>query len=249
MDELDVESGLKIRSVTGVDFTLPVAGIGGRSFAFIIDLHIRVIGALAWILLSQFVIRRFLDDSERVADLWAGLPAAVIFFLYHPIVELLMGGRSPGKRIAGIRVVMRDGTPPGAGPILIRNVFRLLDSLPIAYVVGLICCFVTERQLRVGDMAAGTLLIYDDAPTRESVDQLAVQGAAAGLTAVQAELLDDLLTRWDKLEAEARLRLARQAILQFEPGATLEKTEVIGEHEALRRVSALLRPTPSTAGT
>ncbi|MGH8315692.1 MAG: RDD family protein [Steroidobacterales bacterium] len=246
MDELETESGLKIRSVTGVDFTLPIAGIGGRSFAFVIDLHIRVIGAVAWVLLSQFVIKLFFEDAANKAELWAALPAAGIYFLYHPIVELLMGGRSPGKRIAGVRVVMRDGAPPGPGPILIRNVFRLLDSLPIAYVVGLICCFVTERQLRVGDMAAGTLLIYDDAPTRESLDQLVAQGAAAGLTAAQAELLDDLLARWDMLGPESRLQLARRAIRQFEPGATEAMTEFMGEQEAMRRVSALLRPAATT---
>ncbi len=242
MDPAGIDDGLRIRSVTGVDFTLPIAGIGGRSFAFVIDFHIRALGAILWLLLAQLVVSLAFSGSQRAVFLWVGLPASAIYFLYHPIVELMMGGRSPGKRIAGIHVVMRDGSPPGAGAILIRNLFRLLDALPFAYCVGLIACFVTDRQVRVGDMAAGTLLIYDEGPSRESVGLLAMQGTAAGLSAEQAELLDDLLARWDALEPVARLRIARQAILQFEPGATEENTLYIGEHDALRRLSALLRP-------
>jgi uncharacterized RDD family membrane protein YckC len=237
------DEGLRIRSVTGVDFTLPVAGIGGRSFAFVIDLHIRAIGALTWGLIGQAIVGALARDSSRpTAMLWAWVPAAAIYFLYHPIVELLMVGRTPGKRIAGVRVVMRDGSPPAAGPILVRNVFRLIDSLPFAYAVGLIACFVTERQVRIGDMAAGTLLIYDEAPSRESVDMLVRQGTAAGLSAPQAELVDDLLARWEALIPAHRLDIARQMILQFEPGATPENSSTIGEHDALRRLSALLRP-------
>lgn len=247
MDATEIDEGLRIRSVTGVDFTLPVAGVGGRSFAFVIDLHIRAIAAATWLLVAQVIVTAVAAGSGNTAIMWTAVPAAAIYFLYHPIVELIMGGRTPGKRIAGIRVVMRDGSPPGAGPILVRNVFRLIDSLPFAYAVGLIACFTTDRQVRIGDMAAGTLLIYDDAPTREAVTALVAQGTAAGLSAPQAELVDDLLARWEALGPEHRLQLARQMILQFEPGATLENSGNIGEHDALRRLSALLRPSAPAA--
>jgi uncharacterized RDD family membrane protein YckC len=248
MDAAPSDEGLRIRSVTGVDFTLPVAGIGGRSFAFVIDLHIRAIAAITWLLVAKVIVAAASADSgSTAATLWAALPAGAIYFLYHPIVELIMGGRTPGKRIAGVRIVMRDGSPPAAGPILVRNVFRLIDSLPFAYAVGLVACFVTERQVRVGDMAAGTLLIYDEAPTRESISLLVTQGTAAGLSAPQAELVDDLLARWEALTPERRLQIARQVILQFEPGATAGNSSTIGEHDALRRLSALLRPSAPAA--
>jgi hypothetical protein len=158
-----------------------------------------------------------------------------------------MGGRTPGKRMAGIRIVMRDGTPPGIGPLLIRNVFRLLDSLPLVYVVGIVACFITQREVRVGDMAAGTLLVYDEGVEKESVEQLVLQGSAAGLSAAQADLVSDVLARWDALDPQARLQIARQALHRLEPGATLAGTESINEHEALRRLSALLRPAESVA--
>ena len=65
------------------------------------------------------------------------LPSLALYFLYHPILEVLMKGRTPGKRIAGVRLVKRDGGVPGVGALLIRNVFRLIDSLPFAYCIGL----------------------------------------------------------------------------------------------------------------
>ena len=55
----------------------------------------------------------------------------------------------------------RDGSAPGAGALLVRNVFRLIDSLPVLYCVGLVAVIATREHLRVGDMAAGTLLVYE----------------------------------------------------------------------------------------
>src|SRR5690606_18924459 len=90
------------------------------------------------------------------------LPATAIYLLYHPVLEVAMRGRTPGKRIAGVRVVRRDGGVPGVGALLVRNVFRLVDSLPFLYCVGLTAAVLTEHSVRIGDMAAGTLLVYDD---------------------------------------------------------------------------------------
>ena len=94
--------------------------------------------------------------------LYAGLlPAAAIYFLYHPLLEILMQGRTPGKRMAGIRIVTERALTPDAGALIIRNVFRLVDSLPAFYLFGLVVAMFTARQVRIGDLAAGTLLIYD----------------------------------------------------------------------------------------
>jgi len=66
---------------------------------------------------------------------------------------------SSRNRSAGIRIVTRAGAPPGAGALLVRNIFRLIDSLPVAYGVGLTLMVLTRESLRCGDMAAGTLLV------------------------------------------------------------------------------------------
>ena len=101
------------------------------------------------------------------------LPSLAIYFLYHPILEVALQGQTPGKRIAGVRVVaLAHGGAPGIGAILIRNVFRLVDSLPFLYAIGLVTTIVTRHAVRIGDIAAGTVLVYDEAPRSELLDQL-----------------------------------------------------------------------------
>src|SRR2546430_15910805 len=68
--------------------------------------------------------------------------------------------------MAGVRIVARDGGAPSAGALLTRNVFRLVDSLPLCYGVGLITVVLTRDNLRIGDMAAGTLLVFEQAEAR-----------------------------------------------------------------------------------
>src|SRR5256885_9665046 len=163
--------GLTVDSVTGIDVSLPVAGPGARAYAFLVDWHIRVILALGWFVGGAlFYNGRFNVTPPLVSDArWFGgvvAPALAIYFLYHHAVELAMRGSTPGKRMAGVRIVARDGGAPSAGPLLTRNGFRLVDSLPLFYGVGLITVVLTRDNLRIGDMAAGTLLVFEQAEAR-----------------------------------------------------------------------------------
>jgi uncharacterized RDD family membrane protein YckC len=157
---------LVVDSVTGVDLALPVAGAGARGFAFVIDWVIRSIAFIAWYGVAALVYNgRWSFAAPLTPDtqwfVFVVIPPAAMYCLYHLVLEITMYGRTPGKRMAGVHIVARDGSPPTIGALLIRNVFRLVDSLPLFYGVGLLATLVTKDQLRVGDMAAGTLLIYD----------------------------------------------------------------------------------------
>ena len=135
-----------------------VAGPGSRSYAFLIDWHIRLLAALAWILAALLVRRP--DWNPRSAAFWIVVgPALAIYLLYHPVIELAMRGQTPGKRYAGVQVVGRDGRPPGIRAILIRNALRLVDSLPFGYAVGLVTSVITTDRVRLGDLLAGTRLV------------------------------------------------------------------------------------------
>src|SRR5690606_23612672 len=164
-----MDGTLKIPSVTGIDVELRIAGPGGRSYAFVIDWHIRVLVALAWMIVAGVVYFGSvstipsLEPSQGDFAILVMLPAAGLYLLYHPVLEVLMRGRTPGKRIAGVRIVTRDGGVPGIGPLLVRNLFRLVDSLPFFYLVGLAAPLLTKQYVRIGAIAAGTLLVYDDA--------------------------------------------------------------------------------------
>lgn len=208
---------LRIPSVTGVDLELRIGGPGARSYAFIIDWHIRLLVAAAWFFAAVLLISRthgVFSTPTRAFTFVAIAPSLAIYFLYHPVLEVLMHGRTPGKRIAGLRLVSRDGGAPGAGALLIRNVFRLVDSLPVVYCVGLATAMLNQDSLRIGDIAAGTVLVYDAAPTEEALQSLSAQ-AVERLGLKQAEVVRDLLGRWNELMPDVRNSLALRLLTKL----------------------------------
>jgi uncharacterized RDD family membrane protein YckC len=214
---MDQRADLVVDSVTGVDVALPVAGPGARAFAFVIDWHIRTVLSVAW-----YVVAALLHNGgwRLVAPLnpdatwfvYVVAPAAAIYFLYHPVWEVLTRGTTPGKRMAGVQIVSRDGGGPGVGALLTRNVFRLIDSFPLAYAVGLITTMFTRNHVRIGDLAAGTLLIYAHKDT--ALGPYA-GGRTAGnqLDAATSEVVNELLQRWPALDAAARHRIAQKLLV------------------------------------
>ena len=220
---------LTVHSVTGVDLTLSIAGPGTRSYAFVIDWHIRLLLACAWLLAAHYAFNATLDPKTPGA-LLSLLPAAIIYFLYHPILEVAMQGRTPGKRMAGVRVLSRDGGPPSTVALLLRNLFRLIDSLPATYLLGLMTCFLTANRVRIGDMAAGTLLVLDNAAAEQSLLRMERLAAGSTLSLEALELVDQVLERWDSLEASNRGQIARSLLVRLNPkedsGALAHMTDV-----------------------
>jgi uncharacterized RDD family membrane protein YckC len=146
-----------------MDQTTPIdiAGIGARSWAFIIDLHIRLFAAgivfIATLLLQGVNI---LNPGSIPNDPIIFLPSLLVYFLYHPVLEILFHGQSPGKRIIGVRITRLNGMPANAWQILIRNLFRVVDCLPGCYSIGLLAGLCTTNQVRIGDKVARTILVY-----------------------------------------------------------------------------------------
>ena len=227
---------LHVDSITGVPIELPIAGPGGRSYAFIIDWHIRALAAAAWGFGYTLVLSAANSGAESPPGWQAPLgwvPSLLIYLLYHPLLELTMSGRTPGKRIAGLRIVSIEGAVPAAGAIIVRNLFRIVDSLPILYVVGLAFSMATARHQRIGDLAAGTLLVYEDAGRAESLGTLPRAGAATGLSTADAELVQDLLDRWQHLDREHRLELARRLLARLDPATADGQAVWLNEATAL----------------
>jgi uncharacterized RDD family membrane protein YckC len=226
-----------VQSATGVDLTLRLAGPGNRSYAFVIDWHIRLLIAGTWLLIADYALKLSLNPRSPDA-LVTLLPAAVIYFLYHPILEVAMRGVTPGKRIAGLVLVDRTGGTPGTGSLLIRNVFRLIDGLPGLYVVGLVCCIFTAHRVRIGDMAAGTLLVLDDAAAAQSLTRLEKLAAGSRLALDALELVDQILDRWPTLEPGNRAQIARSLLARLDTGdssvAALNETQLHSRLIALR---------------
>lgn len=215
-----IQDELQLTSTDATAVNLPIAGTGSRSYAFLIDWHIRVIVALAW-LIGTAALLGLMEGKGLWDDLFENvgsfvfyvviLPPTLIYFLYHPVLEVATKGRTPGKRAAGIRVVTVEGQTPDLSALLIRNIFRLIDSLPALYIVRLVSVLLSARQVRIGDMAAGTLLAYEKKLASNAFERFAApREGALDLHAV--EVAQDLLQRWKSLAPEKRSQIAAKLI-------------------------------------
>ena len=151
-----LDTRLRVETPEGIDLLLRPAGLVPRALAFAIDLGIR--GA---ILLALFI------GLSLFGDFGAGLGAILLFLVtwwYMVLFEVLNQGRSPGKQWLGLRVIHDDGTPVGWAASLTRNLLRFVDLLPFGYTLGILSCLNHPAFKRLGDLAAGTLVVYRDLP-------------------------------------------------------------------------------------
>ena len=218
MEENQVNDLIYVNSADAMSYALEIAGVGARSYAFVLDWHIRLLVALLWIYLAAFLFydisifsTLFEDDTANAAAGWVVfLPAVIVYFFYHPILEIVMHGTTPGKRTAGVRLITLEGFTPGIGSILIRNIFRLIDGLPGVYTVGLLVAIFTKNHVRIGDIAAGTVLVYEKHTGKQTLSDVAQQSLNSSLSTENYDLLLELLERWQQLGKPQRIHLGQQ---------------------------------------
>lgn len=159
---------LKIDTPENVTFDYDIAGIGSRFLAALMDTAIIVL--LQVILFGTFILIASLVSSEPATNSlvgWmlaiAGIISFIFFWGYYIFFEILWNGQTPGKRQVGLRVIRADGTPVTASEVVIRNLVRIIDFLPTLYGIGVVTMFINPSSRRVGDLAAGTLVVHDHA--------------------------------------------------------------------------------------
>jgi uncharacterized RDD family membrane protein YckC len=147
------EDRMTIETPEGVTMTVPLAGVGSRFIGATIDSLIQfgLLGASAVV----FGVWGLAGSASGGAF---ALSAFLIFFVYDVAFEVLAGGRTPGKRWTGLRVVRVGGQPVGFVASTIRNLLRPIDFLPAMYLVGIVTVLATSRNQRLGDLAAGTVV-------------------------------------------------------------------------------------------
>jgi uncharacterized RDD family membrane protein YckC len=151
-----------------------VAGAGSRCLAAVCDTLLiliiqTAIGAVLFILGAQ------LNLNDAAASVITAIYATVAFAIlwgYYLLFELLWSGQSPGKRLIGLRVVREGGRPITFAASAVRNLLRIVDFLPLFYGVGTVAMFADARSRRLGDLAAGTLVVREGDPiTLESLSR------------------------------------------------------------------------------
>lgn len=236
------EEELIVRGLTGVDMSLRIAGPGTRSYAFLIDWQIRLMSALVLILVALPI--RMLPGAPPLLthSVWitAVVLASLVYFLYHPVLEVLMRGHTPGKRSAGARIVTLEGTTPTVGSLLMRNLFRLIDSLPAFYAVGLGCCLFTGKRVRLGDLVAGTVLVLEDPDASKKLARLGAAMQRSTLPLEALRLIHDLLDRWRDLDEGLRMKLARGLLTKLDPGFDSRRESALNDESLRARLEALL---------
>ncbi|WP_162601387.1 RDD family protein [Occallatibacter savannae] len=155
---------LSIETPELVAIQMPIAGIGSRFIALLVDYLIWIPGILIVGRLFAYFLPS-LSAFNKLSEQWAFAIYLFLIFLfnwgYFTLFEAFWNGRTPGKRVAGIRVIERSGRPIGLFESMARNFIRYVDQIPFFYAVGAIAIFVTKDHQRLGDLAAGTLVVRD----------------------------------------------------------------------------------------
>jgi uncharacterized RDD family membrane protein YckC len=213
------EDRMTIETPEGISVSVPLAGVGSRFAAASIDVCIQ----FALILAAFVVFGAFGVGGGASVGLLA-LSVFLVFFAYDVAFEVLAGGRTPGKRWTGLRVVLTSGQPVGFVASSIRNLLRVVDFLPSAYLVGIVSILVTTRNQRLGDLAAGTIVARAPRGQARAAEPPAVPSPVRlstwDVTAVTAEELATVrsfLERRSSLEWGARQQLAQTMASRLRP--------------------------------
>ncbi len=254
-----LDERLSIDTPENVIFDYEVAGIGSRFLAALVDtlliLALQIVVNLALLLAVRIIAGDVWGESTAAMWLIAlfGLVSFAFLWGYYVFFEVLWNGQSPGKRWAGLRVIRTDGTPITFVESLIRNLVRVVDFLPAYYGIGVVTMFINAQSRRLGDLAAGTLVVRDRgpvtleslaarraAPTRGSLDVAAASGLDLPwerLTNQDIQMVEDFIQRRDQFaDPEGVARRIAEALLE-RMGVPPERVTGISAQGFLLRVA------------
>jgi uncharacterized RDD family membrane protein YckC len=242
---------LRVRTPEGVAFTVRLASPVLRAAAFIIDLG--VVSA-TWTVIA--IVIGFLGVLS--AD-FAAMFAAIAYFLisqgYGIATEWLWRGQTVGKRVMRLRVVDARGLRLSFPQVVLRNLLRFIDGLPLFYLVGGMASLLNSRAQRLGDLAADTLVVWQPEEGRPDFALLAggkynslrahsptVARLRQAVSPAQARAAWSALARRDDFEAEARVRLFAELATLFRSLASPppETVEGVSDEQFVRNVVDVL---------
>jgi uncharacterized RDD family membrane protein YckC len=159
-----IRDQLNIDTPELVSIELPLAGIGSRFIANLVDSLILGAALFVLFILAAFILPALSLLGPKSASWGLGILFLIIFLLfwgYFALSEAFNSGRTVGKRVAKIRVIHQSGRGINFAEALARNLVRIIDYMPGFYGVGIAAMFMSQRSQRLGDMVAGTLVVRE----------------------------------------------------------------------------------------
>ncbi len=203
---MQLDNRVSFATPEGVTLELVLAGLGSRFLARLLDTVIQLA------LVAALAIAVNASGSPGWLQAIAIVLTFLIVFAYDIILETLNNGRTVGKLAAGIRVVGRNGEPVRFLASAVRNIARILDFLPLLYLIGTISIVTTPRGQRVGDLAAGTIVARDRFPgLAHAPAPLTVTPAAVATWDVSAVTPNELQAVRHFLDRRLELRWAARS--------------------------------------
>ncbi|WP_342381513.1 RDD family protein [Myxococcus stipitatus] len=232
---------LAVATPERVALSLPVAGIGYRCLAWLVDATLLF---FFWVV-AYFVFTLLVSDVLGVFQGLSGLGQTLLVvgvfatqWLYWTVGEVFFHGQTPGKKALRIRVVRLDGAPVGLFESAVRNLCRAVDFLPGLYATGCISMLMTPQHRRLGDLLAGTVLVRDE---RIDLDKYTAAAPGEASTSVatgrtlapeEVELVLAFLTRAPGLQPDARHRMGTKLVEKLGGLTDEEKATVLASPEA-----------------
>lgn len=206
---MQYEERTRIATPEGVELELLLAGLASRFMAEVVDSIL--IGLLLGGLVAVAALAGGAAGLAILAVVGGGF--MLIAVVFHVAFEVLAGGRTPGKRMCGLRVVLDGGGAVGVRTSAVRNLVRLIEGPPLFYVPAIVAILATRRNQRLGDLAAGTLVVREArAAKRAAAHPLRVPAPDWDVSAITQEELAAIrsfLARRETFTPDARRGLAR----------------------------------------
>jgi uncharacterized RDD family membrane protein YckC len=228
------EQAVVVHSPEHVAIHLVAAGFGRRFAAFLIDLML--IGGVTGLL--SMVLKLLPDALSTLIVTTAGF---LITWGYHVYFEVRQGGQSLGKRLLSLRVVDARGLPIDLRQSLVRNVVRAFDMIPVGG-IGMATCLLDRHRRRLGDLAAGTLVVEERQPPvvdlaalqqrrQNSLDTPRLRRQVANrLSLEEREFLLALVMRAPALEERARFELFENVGDHYRQRLGIDQQQLSGEN-------------------
>lgn len=243
-----------------VQLDLELAGLGSRFAAAFADGIVKAILIVFFIIAASLLLglgavtasgwRDMVKTGEYVS-LAGAFTLLIIFGIvygYSILFETIWNGQTPGKRLIKIRVVQKNGSPVTFTQVLVRNMFTIIDQLPCLYTVGIISIFLTRRNQRLGDLAAGTVVLREKSScTPAVIDDTVPEAAWAraaclhlhAVTEAEFSALKQYLLRKDALRPEEALALEQKLAAHFRGKLGIRAEESQDLYVFLRQVAQL----------